>query len=246
MFGVNVMISIAMAAFNGERYIKMQLDSVFPQISSKDEVVVSLDPSKDSTLQILKEYQSKDNRLKILEGPSKGIVKNFENAIKNCKGDYIFLCDQDDVWSPSKIETVVNEFKRDPNIVLVIHDALITDDKLNIVYESFFEKNDSRGGKLKNIIKNSYIGCCMIFKKELKPNILPFPENLPMHDQWIGLVAEFKGKVKFLNAPLIKYRRHSLTATNNIHANFLQMLRWRYSILKSLISHIPGLKIKKN
>ena len=83
VFGVNVMISIAMAAFNGERYIKMQLDSVFPQISSKDEVVVSLDPSKDSTLQILKEYQSKDNRLKILEGPSKGIVKNFENAIKN-------------------------------------------------------------------------------------------------------------------------------------------------------------------
>lgn len=238
------MISVAMAAFNGEKYLKMQLDSVCSQISSKDEIVVSVDPSKDDTLKILKEYRDKDSRLKIFIGPSKGIAKNFENAINNCKGDYIFLCDQDDVWLPNKIKIVISEFKKEASIDLVIHDALITDDRLNIVYESFFEKNDSGTGKLKNIIKNSYIGCCMTFKKELKPYILPFPENLPMHDQWIGLIAEFKGKVKFLNMPLIKYRRHSLTATSNSHASFLQMLKWRYSILKSLVSRIPSLKVK--
>ena len=103
------------------------------------------------------------------------------------------------------------------------------------MHSSFFKKNNSGKGKLKNIIKNSYVGACMAFRKELKKSILPFPEKIPMHDQWIGLIAEFKGDVTFLKEALIKYRRHKNTVTNFKRSSFFNILKWRFNLIKSLI-----------
>lgn len=228
------MVSVALAACNGEEYLKQQLDSILSQTFPVDEIVVSLDESKDNSLDVLNRYRKISNKLKIFNGPSNGIVKNFENAIVKCHGDIIFLCDQDDVWDSKKVELVLNEFNKKNKIKLVVHDALITDENLNVFCESFFRKNRSRKGRLKNIIKNSYIGCCMAFKSVLKNCILPFPKNIPMHDQWIGLMAEFRGGVEFLNVPLIKYRRHNNNATNDSRSALFQMIKWRYNLVKSL------------
>ena len=231
-----VMISVAMAVFNGERYLKEQVDSILEQSLPIYEVVVSLDKSQDGTLKILNKYSFLDSRVKIFEGPNKGVVENFENAIEKCTGDIIFLCDQDDVWYKNKVELVVKEFKKDSEVSLVLHDAVITDEDLDVLCKSFFEKNHSKSGKIRNIIKNSYVGACMAFKKEIKKSILPFPKHIPMHDQWIGLMAEFKGKVKFLKEPLIKYRRHKNTVTGFKHSNFLNMVKWRLNLVKSFLT----------
>lgn len=231
------MVSVALAAFNGEKYIKEQLISILKQSVPVDEIVVSLDKSKDRTYAILEHYKKADSRIKVIDGPNKGVIKNFENAINLCSGDIIFLCDQDDVWLEDKVKSVLIEFEKDPKINLVIHDAIITDEKLNILHSSFFKKNNSEKGKLKNIIKNSYVGACMAFRKELKKSILPFPKNIPMHDQWIGLIAEFKGDVAFLKDALIKYRRHQNTVTSFKSSSFFNILKWRFNLIKSLISN---------
>ena len=88
---------------------------------------------------------------------------------------------------------------------------------------------------LANIRKNSYIGCCMAFRRELLEYILPFPESLPMHDQWIGLLAEKHGSVRLLRTPLIRYRRHGDNATKQTHANAAQMLKWRAEITREVL-----------
>lgn len=110
------MISVAMASFNGEKYIKKQILSILDNLNEDDELVISDDGSTDCTLQIIKEFQ--DSRIKLIKGNHEGINKNFENAIVHCMGDYIFLSDQDDEWYPSKVSTVMKYFNDNPSCVL--------------------------------------------------------------------------------------------------------------------------------
>lgn len=226
------MISVVLAAYNGGEYIKAQLDSVLSQLGADDEVVISDDKPSGTTKPVVEEYLLSDPRVKYIKGPGKGVIKNFEHAIKNANGDYIFLCDQDDIWLDGKVEAVMNEFKN--GAVVVMHDAKVVNNDLHVTEESFFASHGSGVGTVKNIIRNTYIGCCMAFSAELKPHILPFPDNLPMHDQWIGLKGERFGKVSLVSAPYLLYRRHDGTATGGA-TTFLQKLKWRIAIITSLI-----------
>lgn len=227
-------VSVALAAYNGEKYIAEQLNSILPQLPQDGEIVVSVDPSEDNTKQTVLSFSDCDKRVKCIDGKGKGVIKNFENAILNCQNDIIFLCDQDDAWYENKIERVLKEFENE-SVTLVMHDAQITDGELNVKENSFFERRGTQTGIFKNIIKNSYIGCCMAFKKEMKDFILPFPENLPMHDQWIGLVCEKHGKVSLISEPLIKYRRHGENVSQMEHAGVITMIKWRINIICDLI-----------
>ena len=226
-------VSVALAAYNGEKYIKEQLCSALKQLSADDEIVVSLDPSTDGTRQVIESLG--DSRIRIVDGEGKGLIKNFENAIKNCKNDLVFLCDQDDVWLENKVERVKAEFEADSDLFLVMHDARVTDGELNVLNESFFEIRGTGTGIMKNIVKNGYMGCCMALRKEALTYVLPFPEKLPMHDQWIGLVCEKYGKVKLINEPLILWRRHGGNASKTSHEGVMQMVKWRMSIIKAYI-----------
>ena len=135
---------------------------------------------------------------------------NFENAILHANGDYIFLCDQDDIWLPDKIESMIpffNEFD------LVVSDCVVVDENLNVLNHSFFDKMHSRSGFCKNFIKNTYLGCCMAFKNEILSYVLPFPDGIAMHDIWIGLSVELNGNSFFLHKPLMLYRRHGNNAS---------------------------------
>ncbi len=225
-------ISVAMAACNGEAYLPEQMESILSQLGENDEVVVSVDPSQDRTFEILFEYAAKDPRVRVLEGPGQGVIRNVENALQNCGGQMIFLADQDDVWMPDKVEKVSRALAHS---TLVLHDAQIVDAGLMEISPSFMNWRKSRKGVLANIRKNSYIGCCMAFRRELMQHILPFPENLPMHDQWIGLMAEKHETVRLLHVPLIQYRRHDSNATEQTHAKLTQMLKWRAEITREVI-----------
>ncbi len=227
----NYKISVALAAYKGENFIGEQLSSILTQLADTDEVIVSDDFPQGKTKEIVLEMAEEDARIKYIEGPSKGLIMNFENAIKNCTGDYIFLADQDDVWLPDKVEKVCEEFEKGADLVL--HNAMVTDKDLKITDTSFFSSHGTKTGYFNNILKNSYMGCCMAFKTELKEKILPFPESLPMHDQWIGLLAEKTGKVSLVEKPLILYRRHGENMTGG-KTSLKQKIMWRISIAQEI------------
>lgn len=224
------MISVALAAYKGEKYIEAQIRSILPQLSYEDEIIVSDDRPGGMTEKIVRRLSREDSRVIWVEGKSKGVVANFVNAIRYCKGDKIFLCDQDDIWLPDKVRRVTEAF--DEGYDLVLHNAYVTDGELNITDYSFFEKRGSKKGVLHNIFKNSYMGCCMAFDRKLLKKIMPIPKNIPMHDQWIGILGEIYGKVKFLDLPLIYYRVHGGNVTGGA-TTFSQKMAWRrYLVLK--------------
>ncbi len=229
------MISVALAAYKGEKYIEQQIRSILPQLSHGDEIIVSDDRPGGATEKIVRKLSEEDSRVIYVEGKSKGVVANFVNAIRYCKGDYIFLCDQDDVWLPDKVKRVTEAFNEGYDLVL--HNAYVTDGDLNITEYSFFEKRGSRQGVVRNILKNSYMGCCMAFRRELLKKIMPIPAAIPMHDQWIGIMGEIYGKVKFIDLPLIYYRVHGGNVTGG-KTSSIQKLQWRRYLITKLYKRV--------
>lgn len=214
-----------MATYNGEKYIKEQIDSILKIMTSEDELIISDDGSTDNTLNIISKYN--DERIKVVKGPHNGVKQNFANAIENASGKYIFLSDQDDIWKDNKIERVLNEFETN-NVSVVIHDAEVIDENLKVIIPSFFKHRNSGKGIIKNIYKNTYIGCCMAFNSDLKKYILPIPNDIEMHDQWIGILAETKGNGSaFIKEKLIKYRRHGNNVSQMKHYSVLRMIKNR-------------------
>lgn len=225
-------ISVALATYNGEKYISEQLNSILPQLGPEDEIIISDDGSSDRTLEIVAGFCSA--QIKVLKNPGKGVISNVENAIKHTSGDIIFLCDQDDVWLPDKV-SVTKKYLLESDVKLVVSDAIVVDENLKVLEDSFFKLMNSGSGFIKNFIKNTYHGCCMAFLKELKEVILPFPKNIPMHDSWIGLMAELYGKVLFIPEKLIYYRRHQNNATVLKRESLRKSLIWRKNLAVALI-----------
>lgn len=229
------MISVAMATFQGERYLEAQLDSILPQLGDEDELLISDDGSTDGTKEILSAYAAKDARIRLLTGPRAGIISNFEFVIRECRGDVIFLSDQDDVWAENKVRRVMEVFAR-TGAALVMHDAVVKNEDLSeTIYPSFFAYRGCRTGYLANIIKNRYIGCCMAFQSRLRDVFLPIPKTIQMHDQWIGLAADrIRGGSALLREPLLSYRRHEGTGSDFSHNSVPVMIRNRLVLLREL------------
>ena len=144
------------------------------------------------------------------------------------------MSDQDDIWKPDKVEKVNYAFSN-PEVKAVLHDAEIVDENgVATGAASLFSIRGSRAGILKNLLKNSYVGCCMAFRKELIPIIFPIPNEMYMHDYWIGTAAEYMGKVCFLDEPLIGYRRHSSNVTQMTHGSIRFMIKKRIDIIRCL------------
>ena len=236
-------ISAVMAAYNGEEYIKEQIDSIVSQLGENDELIISDDNSSDSTPKIIADYSEKDPRVKCIKGRSKGVCANFENAIQASSGDVVFLCDQDDVWLPNKVSAVLGEIGKGADVVL--HDARVVNKNLEVLEPSFFSMHNSRTGSFSNIVRNSFVGCCMAFKADLKDIILPFPDDIPMHDQWIGLLALQNGRnVKFLSEPLILYRRHGKNVTGGAKNSPFKMFMLRFALVRDLAKRNKEIKNK--
>jgi len=224
------MISVCMATYNGEKFLYNQLKSILSQLSSDDEVVISDDGSKDSTLNIIKTFD--DPRIKIFVNKGKhGVVFNFENALKRASGDIVFLSDQDDVWVDNKV-AVMSAVLND--VDLVIHNSLIMDGKGNISNVDFYSIRYSKSGYWKNLYKNTFVGSCMAFRREVLQYALPFPKHILWHDMWIGLIVEKRGKTKFIDNKLLYYRRHGNNASATAEKSsfsFLFQVKYRLQML---------------
>ena len=228
------MISVCVATYNGEKFIKEQIESILCQLSSDDEIIVSDDGSTDGTIVIINCIG--DKRIRIIEGPRKhSPTFNFENALKEAKGDYIFLADQDDVWKTNKVEVCMKWLQK---YDCVVSDAQVTDSNLNPLYPSLYAIMQVRQGHIYNTVwKNGYTGCCMAFRRNILEASLPFPKDIPMHDIWIGNVAAYKYNVKFIPDKLILFRRHKENISCNGKGSkysIWQQMKFRWSIIKNI------------
>lgn len=207
------MISVCMATYNGEQYIKEQIDSILNQLDADDELIISDDGSTDKTIEIINSYH--DRRIKLFLYNSNCYSKNFENAIKKANGDYIFLSDQDDVWLPGKVNKCLKMLQ---DYDFVVTDAKVVDKDKNIILNSYFKYCKVKKGFLYNVLFTRYVGACMAFRKEVLKSILPIPKNNKYiaHDYWIACVCEKKYRVCLLDIPLLLYRRHSNNASSGI------------------------------
>ena len=224
-------VSVCMAAYHGERYIGQQIRSILSELRQGDELLVSDDAGGGETERIVRSIAQEDARVQYLRGEGKGVVRNFERVLTAASGDVLFLSDQDDVWLPGKVEAVLREIEN--GACLVVHDARVTDESLHTIAPSFFAQRLSRAGFLRNFLRNSYMGCCMALTRPVLERALPFPPDLPMHDQWLGLTAEKVGRVCFLRQPYLLYRQHGGNVTGG-KTSFSQKLRWRLALLRAL------------
>lgn len=202
-------LSVCMATYNGERFVGKQLATILHQLGPADEVVVSDDRSTDATLDVIKAFG--DARIVLLENDGlRGPTYNFENALRRASGDIVFLADQDDVWMPHKVDKVRGVLRAAD---LVVSDCEIIDEDGSVLADSFFQLRGSGPGLVRNFLRNSYLGCCMAFRRRVLAVALPFPLGLPMHDMWLGMTAELFGTPAFCPDVLVQYRRHSGNAS---------------------------------
>lgn len=230
------MISVCITTYNGENYIKEQIDSILPQLGAGDEVIVSDDGSTDRTLDLIRAYRDERIHICANEG-AHGYTPNFENALRHAKGDYIFLSDQDDVWMPDKVARCMEMMQ---TCDFVASNARVVDSVLQQLYPSFFALRHSRHGLLNNVIKFSYLGCCLCFRRCVVEYALPFPRNhrLCTHDNWLTLVALFFFRAKVTDECLILYRRHTNNESGGGIVNSTSLsfkLRYRIYLLVNIL-----------
>ena len=194
--------------------------------------------SEQVIVELLKEIP-----VKVIKGPGLGIKQNINAALKECRGEYIFLADQDDVWTDDKVEKVMQYLSRE-DCRLVTHDAKVMDAALmHVQMESFFAYRGSKAGFLNNLLKNRYMGCCMAFKSSLLPYVLPIPDEIEMHDQWIGVLNDLKGSgTCIMPEKLLFYRRHEHNNSDFSHNTVSVMIKNRIVFLRALHRQLRRLK----
>ena len=209
-------IDILLATYNGEKYLKEQLDSILMQTYSNFRLLISDDCSNDSTKDILKEYEQKDNRIKVFyQEKNLGYVKNFEFLLGKVENKIYALSDQDDIWLPEKIEKAIENINYN-NSDLYFSDLILIDETGKEISKSFwkekgFYKKIKKDKNYKGLLLNNYItGCTIVSKKELLKYVLPIPKNTKymIHDYWIAIVTALKGKICYDTNCYIKYRQH--------------------------------------
>jgi GT2 family glycosyltransferase len=225
------MISVCIATYNGENYIKEQIDSILCQLGIDDELIVSDDYSSDSTIEILKSYN--DSRIKLFYNNNrKGVVGNFENALLKAQGDVIFLADQDDIWLPNKVSVSLKGLETND---LVVTDCEVINEKNELIYTSYFFVTNSGTGFIKNLYKSSYLGCCLVFNRNVLEKVLPIPKSLLLfHDWWIGFIAESLYKTEFIDIVCMQYRRHQFansTTLSKSKNSLLLKIQFRIQLL---------------
>ena len=210
-------IDILLATYNGEKYLKEQLDSILNQTYKNIRIIISDDCSKDTTPEILKEYQKKDDRIELhIQKNNLGVVKNIEFLLRKVKSPYYMLADQDDYWLPEKAEKSLEKLKEE-KADLVFGDLEVVDKNLNTMYRSFNDYmlltrkiNKYINSYKVNYLYNCITGCTVLAKKETIEKIIPLPTNSKrvLHDHWIGLMVALNGKLAYVPEKYIRYRQH--------------------------------------
>ena len=218
-------VGVVIATYNGEKYIKQQLDSILAQTTKPDLIVISDGYSNDNTvMECERNLHGKSIKYKIITSTKQLSVKNnFEKGISYCDTDIIFCADQDDFWLPMKIEKFLDVF-RNQSADLVFSNAYITDEFLNKTGKNLWEtvgfcpdteiKVFDKGDVcfLNELNRHNVVtGMCVAFRSTFKEQLLPFSENA-IHDVWIAYKMNQLGRIVALNSCEVLYRQHNNNA----------------------------------
>jgi len=241
-----IKVSVAMTTYNGERYLLQQVESILSQLGEEDELIIGDDGSTDKTLEMINKVVAIDKRVKVLQGKSLGVVRNFERTIKECNNELILLSDQDDVWVSNKIQVTKEHFQKEKKLTLLMSDLVVVDKELKVIHPSYIQLKGCSTGIMRNMVKNGYVGCALAFRKGLLPIILPFPEGIPMHDQWIGILAEMFGRTKMIEDKLVLYRRYEGNVTSLAsNSSFWEKAMWRIKLCYFLMVRKMEKRVRK-
>jgi glycosyltransferase involved in cell wall biosynthesis len=208
-------ISACMAAYNGGPFVKAQMQSILTQLGPNDELVVVDDCSKDDTVERIE--QVGDARVKLLRHErNAGVVATFEDALRCATGEVLFLCDDDDLWAPTKVQRFMEVFASRPDVEIVSSRVRIIDENDRPLPHSRINRQGRfLPGFWRNLIVNHYQGSAMAIRASLLVRVLPLPARGSfLHDVWIGTRSELLGgKTYFIDEDLLYYRRHSSNAS---------------------------------
>ena len=211
------LVSIILTTFNGERFLKEQLDSLIAQSYQNIEIIALDDGSTDTSVSILKHYASSYHNITVVENKQNlGYVKNFEKGFLLAKGDYIAPCDQDDIWLANKIEVLINAIGDN---AIVYCDSEFIDEQGKALGQKMSDVKsltDFNNPLMYIEVGVSALGHAMLINKKVVVEALPFPVIFS-HDNWLGFVATFNSSVIFVNQVLVQYRRHNANLTNALH-----------------------------
>lgn len=243
------LISCIVGIYNGERFLKQQIESILAQTYSHLEIIIVDDASTDQSYAIALQFASQDPRIKVYKNEyNVGIVPNFLKGTSLASGNYICFCDQDDAWQKDKIQMLHAEFDKHQNATLVYSDLEVCDENLHVIHNSFwkYSKIKPRKGELgsKTLLRNLVPGCSMMFHGKLKPLLVQLPLTAPiMHDHLVFILANHLGSMYYVKRPLLKYRQH---ASNNIGAYYQTVVNYERihkELEKKIILLEPIIKI---
>jgi len=232
----NVEVDICLATYNGARWIAPFLDSLVAQTHTKWRLIVSDDASTDQTLDVIGSYFSgQNNKLVVVrrEQTGLGVVRNFQDALEASRSDYVLLADQDDVWQPEKISTLLllmqktEQENKKPS--LVFSDLEVVDEQLKTLNKSWWSYTSVKPKWVNSfkvmLVQNIVPGCAMMINRNLLKLAMPFPNGVAMHDWWLLLTALSLGGINYTETPLVLYRRHSEAQTYSGDRNLLAVFR---------------------
>jgi len=231
-----------MATYNGARFIRAQVDSILEQLGPEDELVVCDDGSRDQTLSILVDYH--DARIKIHRNPDQlGHVRNFERAISLAEGDYIFLSDQDDVWTPDRVRLMIDSMNAAPEALLVASnfDLIDAQDQEVGQFRKLGRVKPFRWLQVASIFagRSPYFGCTFLLRREALRYFMPIPRGVESHDIWFGLVASMLGGVVNLPVATLKHRVHDSNVTARKRRALTVILKSRLVFARALVLRMP-------
>ncbi len=224
-------IEIVLATYNGEKYLRAQLDSLFAQTRRADRILVFDDGSEDHTIDIINEYAKEHKEIILYKNKKNlGYTKNFLKGIKMSSADYVMLCDQDDIWKEEKIEKTLDKIKNteagDKNTpVLVYTDAQIYRGRkmknCSFLRSSHFNTKKIDMNHL--LMENKCMGCTVMINRALVGFLDRIPKGIRFHDWWLALIAAGFGRIGFLDEMTILYRQHEGNMVGGLdHADFLK------------------------
>jgi len=225
--------AILLATYNGEKYIREQIDSILAQTDTDWVLYIHDDGSKDQTMEVIKEYVEKyPEQIIVVEGaPTGGAKSNFFYLFHQVEAPFYMCCDQDDVWLPEKIEITRKEMENlirgdEDKPALVFTELCVVDGELNVIAENMrdYQGLDCKNVRLNRVlIQNVVTGCTMMVNHVLRDELTKITEytDVLMHDWWATLVAVRFGKVSFIEQPTILYRQHGNNGVGASNANSL-------------------------
>ena len=244
------MISILLAAYNGEQYIKAQIESILHQTVQDFVLYVNDDCSEDRTWEILKgyarQYPGKIVVTRSLKnsGSSKA---NFLGMMLEHRDDYLMLCDQDDVWFPEKIEKTLRKMRKlekkfgTETPLLAYTDLKVTDKDLNVLAESMMQRvaaDFTRTSLRSELAQNTLTGCTAMYNRALAEKLTKLPDFTVMHDWWLMLIAVSFGHAGYLPEATIFYRQHgdnSIGTRNMRSAGFLARFMLKADVIRKAL-----------